>query len=203
MKFYQPHAHDKPFTFLFLDVHNKDKSLNQYTLNQNFESKQRQGARHYSIQDLEVKGSEDDDGNKKTPWKRSTIFCAQSAKQNNIGKIVTNSFSLCDKEQAIRSMLDQEKFHILKNHAETTKNYSFPTPYNGGCYQSVGWEWVNMFPWLVCSGTTERVFCKLCSLFAKSRNNLGVVVNTPFIMLHKKFEYLSMYARNQYHIDDV
>ena len=67
MKFHPPHAHDKPFSFLFLDVHNKDKTLNQYALNQNFESKQRQGARHYSIQDLEVKGSEDDDANKKKP----------------------------------------------------------------------------------------------------------------------------------------
>ena len=52
MKFHHPHPHDKAFTFLFLDVYNKDTTLNQNTLNQNLET---QTARYYSIQHLEVK----------------------------------------------------------------------------------------------------------------------------------------------------
>ena len=94
--------------------------------------------------------------------------------------------SVCDIEQTIKSMSDQEKYHILKNHAEQTKNYSFPTPYDGGCFGSVG---------------REGACCKLCSLFAKSKNNLGAVVNKPFITWHKKIEYLSMCAKNQYRTD--
>ena len=39
------------------------------------------------------------------------------------------------------------------------------------------------------------------SLFAKSRNNLGALVNKPFIKCHQKSEYLSTNDRRQYHIN--
>ena len=35
-----------------------------------------------------------------------------------------NSFRVCKIEQAIKSMSDREKFHILKNHGEPTKNHN-------------------------------------------------------------------------------
>ena len=34
-----------------------------------------------------------------------------------------------------------------------------------------------MFPWLVYSRIADGAFCKACSLFAKSRNNLGTLIH--------------------------
>ena len=50
------------------------------------------------------------------------------------------SFRVYKIEQAITSMSDREKFHILKNHGEPTKNHLVPTSYDGGYYGSIGRE---------------------------------------------------------------
>lgn len=44
-------------------------------------------------------------------------------------------------------------------------------------------------------------FSTVCSLFAKSRNNLGALVNKRFIKCHQKSEYLSTNDRKLYHTD--
>ena len=43
------------------------------------------------------------------------------------------------------------------------------------------------------------IIFKACSLFAKLRNNLGALINKPFVKWHKKFEYPSTHATKQFH----
>ena len=101
MKFRYPH--NKPFTFLFLEVQNEKTTLNQNTLNQNLES---QSTRYDKIQHLETEENEGDDANCKKSENQAHNFCVQIVKKNDIGKLITNSSSACNMEQAIKSMSD-------------------------------------------------------------------------------------------------
>lgn len=171
----------KHLLFFLSDFCNKETTLNQNTLNQNLET---QSTRHDSIQHLGVQENEIDDANRNKSEKKACNFCVESVKQSNIGSIITNSLSACETEQVIKSMLDQEKYHTFKNHPEPTKVFLFPTRYDGECYCSFQNDWLKMFPWLVFRGIADGAFCNPCSLFTKSGNDLGVLVNKSFIMCH-------------------
>ena len=87
-------------------------------------------------------------------------------------------------------MSHQERYHISKNYAESTKSLLFPTRYDGGCYLSFRRAWLNSFPWLVYSGTADRELFEVSYVFAKSRKNSGALVNKPVVKWHRKSDIL-------------
>ena len=96
--------------FSFLDVLKKKTTLNQNTLNQKLET---QSTRHDSIQHLGLAENENHGANRKKSENEARNFCVESVKRNGIEKIITNSLSVCEIEQVIKYMPDQEKYHIF------------------------------------------------------------------------------------------
>ena len=88
--------------------------------------------------------------------------------------------SVFDIEQAIKSISDRKKYHISKNHAETNENLLFPIRFDGGCSRSFRRTWLNIFPWLVYSGTAAGALCEVSSVFAKSRKNQVLLLINHF-----------------------
>ena len=79
----------------------------------------------------------------------------------------------------------------------------FPKVHNNGCYRSFQLKWLDKYPWLVYSKELDGGFCKFCSLFAKNRSALGVLVNKPFKMWVKVTKVVDGHASNKYHTDAV
>lgn len=55
--------------------------------------------------------------------------------------MITNTLRVCDIEHAIKSMSQQEKYPIFKNHAEPAKNLLFPKRSDRECYRIFQRDW--------------------------------------------------------------
>ena len=63
--------------------------------------------------------------------------CSTSADlKNDIGYFIDATKSVSEVQQAICSLSDSQKYHLLKYHDKPSQNYSFPKQYLGGANQS-------------------------------------------------------------------
>lgn len=99
--------------------------------------------------------------------------------------------SICDIELALKSISDQQKYHISKNHAEPTESLLFSTRDDEEYYRSFRRAWLNIIPWLVYIGTTDGTLYEVGSVFTITWKNSEGLVNKPLVKWHRKSEYLS------------
>ena len=90
----------------------------------------------------------------------------------DVGKCLTGKTNLL-------TLTAPEKLNIIDNHFRPGENYAFPKINMNKCKRGFRHQWLTTYPWLVYSKEVDGGFCLSCVLFA-TKENLGVLVNTPF-----------------------
>lgn len=100
--------------------------------------------------------------------------------------MITNSLSVCEIEQAIKSIPEQKEHHIFKNHAEQAKTFLFPKCFEGGCYRSFLKDWLKMFPWLLYGRIADGEFYSYINAWNAAMNLINKTENPPSTIYGRK-----------------
>jgi hypothetical protein len=120
---------------------------------------------------------------------------------SDFGFLIKRTMSINDVVSNIKSLSEGQVYHLLKHHSTPSELFIFPESYTGGCNRSFKLAWIKEYSWLVYSNELDGAFCKVCALFAKGRENLGILVNWPFTKLQKKSEVMKNHAKCDYHLE--
>ena len=99
---------------------------------------------------------------------------------NDLGLILRESLTVSEVSRAISGLTPGQKYTLLMEHYKPDRSFIFPKVHSNGCHRSFQQKWLDRYPWLVYSKEVDGGFCKFCSLFAKNRSTLGVLVNKSF-----------------------
>ena len=112
---------------------------------------------------------------------------------NDVGKCLTGKTNLW-------TLSAPEKLDIIDNHFVPGENFVFPKTEMNKCKRSFRHQWLTTYPWLVYSKEVDGGFCLPCVLFA-TKENLGVLVNTPFRRWTKVSDICGQHQQKNYHSD--
>ena len=107
--------------------------------------------------------------------------------------VASGDFGKIAKLKTIRTLSNQEKYKLLKEHFVPAPDYMFPSRQHGNT-RHFQHSWPAKYPGLVYSVSEDGGFCKYCVLFGKceaSVKELGVLVNRPLINFKKATEKLT------------
>ena len=79
----------------------------------------------------------------------------------------------------------------------------FPKIFSDRCCRSFQLKWLDKYPWLIYSKELDGGFCKFCSLLARNRSELGVLVNKPFRRWVKVTKIVDGHVSRKYHTNAV
>lgn len=146
------------------------------------------------MQPESTKGMGSEDEGQTNQEKREEMHSEITTKQAyDIGQL------LAEKE-CLKGIPASERYSILTQHIKVENVQSFPKVYMNGCNRHFKPEWTKLYPWLVYSPHDDGGFCLPCVLFA-SKDNLGILVNTPFTRWTKVSYVLGSHEKNKYHMD--
>ena len=122
---------------------------------------------------------------------------------NDLGLIIGEAVTDSEVSRAVLGLTSGQKYTLLTSHYRPERNFVFPKTFSDGCGRSFQEKWLDKYPWLVYSKHLDGGFCKFCSLFARKRNTLGVLVNKPFRRWVKVNKIVDNHASHKYHTDAV
>ena len=99
---------------------------------------------------------------------------------NDLGLVIREAMTDSEVSRAVLGLTSGQKYTLLTSHYRPEWNFVFPKTFSDGCCRSFQEKWLDKYPWLVYSKHLDGGYCKFCSLFAKKRSTLGVLVNKPF-----------------------
>ena len=122
---------------------------------------------------------------------------------NDLGLVIKESMTDSEVSTSVAGVNAGQKYTLLTNHYRPGRNFMFPKTFSDGCCRSFQLRWLDKYPWLVYSKELDGGFCKFCSLFARNRSALGVLVNKPFRRWVKVTKIVDGHASHKYHTDAV
>ena len=99
----------------------------------------------------------------------------------------------------INTLTAGNKYELLTKHIVPDEGHSFSLHSYGKQQRSFNRAWLQKHPWLVYSFELDAAFCLNCVLFAKSREHLGQLVNSPFTNWKRALEKFADHEKNEYH----
>ena len=71
---------------------------------------------------------------------------------------MTSVMTVAEIEDTLYELSDNQRYHLLKHHSQSCKNYVFPSQFEDGCNRSFQIGWLEEFPWLVYSSALMEHF---------------------------------------------